>query len=283
MTVDFVRFQATDSVELQGWLSDVDGDMAALHIHGMSGNGYANYFLDNLRKMYTAQGISFFAINTRGHGIVSTFWQGGDSIKRGSCFELLEESVSDIQGALDYLKTKGKTKFILQGHSLGCTKVLNYLLTQHTEGIEKVILLAPTDMSGWAATDPNHQDYLAKAKQLLSQGKPEELVGAECWQDKTPLSAQTYPSICEAGSAADIYGGREGGALFGRVDISTLIAYGTIDIGITNIDGSADKWLERTNKIKNANTTISLIDGASHSYKDYEPQLAEIIQEFIGV
>lgn len=280
-TVDFVRFKASDDVELQGWLNNEASDIAVVHIHGMSGNGYENYFLDNLRATYAKHDISLFTIDSRGRGIISDFRQGDGWKHAGSCFELFEESAHDIRGAIDYLKSLGKTRFVLQGHSLGCTKVVNFVLNEDVDGVEKVILLAPTDMTGWANTEPMHTEYLAKAKQLLSEGKGEELVDAQCWLDKTPISAQTYPTICEAGSSADIYGERDGGSLLGRVELPMLIPYGTEDIGITQIDGSMDKWLERVNAIKNANTKIAVVDGASHGFKDYEEHLAKIIENFI--
>ena len=88
-----MRFKASDTVELQGWLSSVDSDTAVVHVHGMSGNGYENYFLDHLRAMFTRHDISFFATDNRGRGVVSSFWQGGQvdtwgkSTKLGgSCF-----------------------------------------------------------------------------------------------------------------------------------------------------------------------------------------------------
>ena len=281
MMVDFVRFNASDGVELQGWLNNEASDVAVVHIHGMSGNGYENYFLDNLRAMYTNHDVSLFTIDSRGRGIVSDFRQGDGWKHAGSCFEIFEESVHDIRGAIDYLKSLGKTRFILQGHSLGCTKVVNFVLNEDVDGIEKVILLAPTDMAGWANTEPMHSEYLAKAKQLLSEGKGEELVDAQCWLDKTPISAQTYPTICEAGSSADIYGERDGGSLLGRVELPMLIPYGTDDIGIKQIDGTMDKWLERVNGIKNANTEIAVVDGASHGFKGLENVLTDAIEGFI--
>lgn len=278
----FVRFNATDNVELQGWLNNEASDTAVIHIHGMSGNGYENYFLDSLRAMYKQKGISLFTIDTRGRGIISDFRQNDGWKHGGSCFEIFEESAHDIQGAINYLKTLGKTHFILQGHSLGCTKVVNFVLTGDISGIEKVVLLAPTDMAGWAITDPKHQEYLAKAKQLIAENKGQELVSAECWLDKTPISAQTYPGICEAGSSADIYSEREGGALLGRVGLPMLIPYGTADIGITEIDGTMNKWLERVEKIKNDNTQIVVIDNASHGFRGFEDKLTEAVGGFVA-
>lgn len=281
MKVDFVRFEATDDVGLQGWLNNEDSETAVIHIHGMSGNGYENVFLDGLREMYSKNSISLFTIDTRGRGIISDFKQGDSSKHAGSCFEIFDESVNDIQGAIDYLKSIGKTEIVLQGHSLGCTKVVNFVVTQDASVVKKVILLAPTDMSGWANTDPNHQEFLSKAKQLLSEAKGEELVSAQCWLDNTPISAQTYPSICESGSSADIYGERPNGALLSLVKVPMLIPYGTADIGITEIDGSIDNWLKRVNKIKHDNTQVSVIEGATHSFTGVESQLVDVVERFI--
>jgi alpha-beta hydrolase superfamily lysophospholipase len=279
--VDFVRFSATDDVELQGWLSDVAGETAVLHVHGRSGNGYENYFLDNLREMYVENGISFFSIDTRGRGIISDFRQGDSWKLAGSCFELFEESEYDIQGAVDYLKSIGKSRFILQGHSIGSTKVINYYLQKSSEEIYKIVLIAPTDMTGWVMIDPKHEEYLETARKLLAQGKGEELVGAQCLVDKSPLSAQTYPTICEKGSKVDVYGEREGGALLGRIDIPILIPYGSKDIGITEVDGTIEKWIERVDKIKNDNTKIAVVQGAEHGFRGYETELAKIVEEFL--
>jgi pimeloyl-ACP methyl ester carboxylesterase len=281
MNVDFVRFKATDCVELRGWLSNQPSDVAVLHIHGMSGNGYENYFLDNLRETYSQKNISFFAIDTRGAGIISEFRQNGKSKLGGSCHELFEESQYDIEGALEYLESIGKNKLILQGHSLGCTKVVNFVLKNSRHDIEKVILLAPTDMVGWAETDDNHDQYLAKAKNLITEDKGHELTGSQCWLDKTPISAQTYPAICEPGSSADIYGVKDGKSMLGSVSQPQLIAYGDEDIGIKEIDGDIAAWQKRVESIKNPNTTISIIRGAPHSFQDHEHELTQIVNEFI--
>lgn len=282
MDIKFVRFKATDNVELQGWFSDADGDMAVVHIHGMSGNGYENYFLDDLRTMYNSKGIAFFSIDTRGRGIISDFRQGDDWKHGGSCFELFDESIADIDGAIQYVQSLavGKKRVILEGHSLGCTKVVNYYLAKAAHGVEGIVLLAPTDMAGWAKTDPNHDTYLSKAKEMIVAGNGEELVSAQCWIDKTPISAQTYATICEPGSNADIYGDRENRTLLGRVGLPMLIAYGTQDIGITEIDGTIDNWLNRVTPIKNPNTKIEVVEDAAHGFRGYETELSDKVADF---
>lgn len=283
MNVEFVRFKASDNVALQGWLSSHEGEVAALHVHGMGGNGYQNFFLDNLREMYNNLGISFFTFDNRGYGIINDFRQADGWKKAGSCFEIFEESVHDIQGALDFLKNRGHTKLILQGHSLGCSKVVNYVLAKAPSNIEKIILLAPTDMVAWASADPRHQQNMAKAKSLLMERKGEELVGAECWPlDKTPLSAQSYASKSDSDTPVDIYGVREDGAApIARVDLPMRIIYGSEDIGITHPFGNIATYRERLETIKNPHTDLTVIEGASHSFRDYESDLARIITGFI--
>lgn len=277
MKVDFLRFKATDGVELQGWLTESPGEVAVIHVHGMSGNGYENYFLDVLRESYNHSGRSFFSFDNRGKGIISSFRSQGGTKKGGSCFEIFEESSHDIQGAIDLIKSRGKSRIVLQGHSLGGSKVVNYLLSTNEKGVIGAILLAPTDMVGWANTDPRHQAYLDKAHDLINQGRFEELVGAECWLDKTPLSAQTYPTICEVNTAVDIYTPREEGTRVGEVKIPMAIIYGDKDIGIEKVDGNIDSWKRKVSKVTNPKTSIQVIHGADHGFVHFEDKLAETV------
>lgn len=288
LNVDFVRFKASDNVELRGWLSNLNSDVAIIHIHGRAGNGYENYYLDNLRTSFVKNDISFLTIDNRGSGVTNSFWKDGkedawgEGTKLGgSCYEIFEESKFDIQGSIEYLKTLGKSKFILMGHSLGGSKVVNYILKNKSPEIIAAILLAPTDMVGWANTDSNNQKYLQKAKDLLAKGKGEEIVGFQCWLDKTPISAQSYPGLCEPGTAVDIYADKEVESSMGNVGIPMLISYGDADIGITEIDGNIDKWITRVNRIKNSNTQISIIKNASHSFKTHEEELEILVEKFL--
>src|SRR5581483_11441328 len=121
MDVEFVRFKAADGVLLRGWYSDAPGDLAVVHVHGMSGNGYENRFLDAQRQAFNQAGIAFFTFDNRGSGIINHFPSENGTKLGGSCYEIFEESAYDIQGAIDLMKSKGKSRFVLQGHTLGCS------------------------------------------------------------------------------------------------------------------------------------------------------------------
>lgn len=282
MNTSLVRFKASDGLELQGWLSDLESEAAVIHIHGRSGNGYENRFLDSVRQMYVDNNVSFFAINTRGSGVIADVYRNGKSELAGSCYELFEESVHDISGAVGYLKDLGKTKFILQGHSFGGAKVVNYVLSVDGIVIDRVILIAPTDMVGWSQTDPRSDEYLAKGRELIEGGTPLELVGTQCWLEKVPISAQAYVTSCEPGSAVDIYGTIQGESLLGRVSLPMLIVYGSADAGIKEIDKSMDGWLARVDPILNEATQVQVIEGAEHGFKGYETELSKVVEKFIG-
>ncbi len=91
----------------------------------------------------------------------------------------------------------------------------------------------------------------------------------------------TLEECMQKGSSADIYNDRKGGALLGKVQLPMLIAYGDKDIGIVKIDASINKWLGRVNVFKNPHTEISVINGAEHSFRSYEKELAATVQSFL--
>jgi alpha-beta hydrolase superfamily lysophospholipase len=231
--------------------------------------------------MYSKHSVTFFSIDNRGRGVITDFRQGEGTKQGGSCFELIEESVHDIAGAIEYLKNLGKTKIILQGHSLGCIKVVNYLLEKGQSDIQAAILIAPTDMVKWGEADANHHDYLARAYKMIEEGKGDELVEERVWSQKTPISAKTYVSICAPGTAADMYGDREGGALLGRVEIPMLLVYGDADTGIQKTYSSIENWVKRAEEIKNKNTEIKIVEGAQHGFRGHEAELTHQVWAFV--
>lgn len=281
MLVDFVRFAAADGLELQGWWSDSWSDTAVIHIHGMADNGQTPGFVDRLRSLYSQRGIAFFSINTRGHGVISTFRQGKVEVVVGSCHELFEESVHDIHGAISYVLSRGKTRVILQGHSLGASKVINYLSSYQGHQVVAVLLLAPTDMIAFARSSTGYEDNLLYARELVNNGRSRDILPLPCWIDDNVLSAQAYLSLAEPGRAADIYGQRDNGAVLTHVQQPMLIVYGGRDLGLQITDGSFARWRKRTLSILNSTTTVTLLENAPHAFQNYEDELANVIDDYI--
>lgn len=288
MKVNFERFRATDGIELQGWRSEAAGPIGVatetLHVHGFAGDGHSNKFLDSLHPAYSDAGSSFFSFDTRGSGVINWSNRNGEPITTGSCFEVFSDSIHDIRGAARAAEEHGAQQLIVQGHSLGASKVINYCLDRGESDalpIAGVVLISPTDMIRWTESDSKHAEHLERAHHLLDDGNPQALVDTQCWAYGTPMSAAAYVSLSERGGAIDVYSTR--GSLATRLSqlaIRTLIICGSEDEAIKLTHGTIDKWRENMTSITPPESELHIIDGASHSFEGYERELARIIGEF---
>ena len=77
MNVELIRVHTEDSVDLEGMLrqpasgvtSRLPIDAVIMH-HGVGGNFYRQYFLDEMTDAFLAQGCSVLRVNNRGHDLV---------------------------------------------------------------------------------------------------------------------------------------------------------------------------------------------------------------------
>lgn len=139
-----VSFTTPDGLEMKGYLAIPDDSCSTIiHFHGSCGNFYENDFLPFMAQNYSAAGISFLTVNNRGHDCMAEVYRNKKLEYIGGNHESLEECVLDIQGAIEFAKQTVGGKIILQGHSLGCLKVLIYLV--QVEEAYDFILLSPSD------------------------------------------------------------------------------------------------------------------------------------------
>ena len=134
---NLVWFKATDGLELQGFLVEPKRKLnkIAIFIHGMGGEFIWKELLFS-SKLFLTFGISFFAINTRGAGIIRRFYTKKKSYKLGMAFEKFEDCVKDIEGAINFVKENGYNHVILIGHSSGCQKAIYYLYRTNEKTIK---------------------------------------------------------------------------------------------------------------------------------------------------
>ncbi len=142
-----VNFVNERKLELIGMLFE---DEAALkkvivvHVHGNYGNFYNNKFIWVMSKMYVDYGISFLSFNLSAHDGLAEGYRDGELEYIGGGVADYSESILDIQAAVAYVKKLGYKEIYLQGHSLGCDKIIEYILNNDVLDI-KVILLSPVD------------------------------------------------------------------------------------------------------------------------------------------
>lgn len=138
-----IAYYSTDGLRLKGFLAAAEANQATIvHIHGNCGNFYENDFIAVMAERYPAAGINFLCVNNRGHDGIAEAYRAGQLVYIGGAYEPLEHCIYDIEGIVKFAEGFG-APIILQGHSLGCLKILTYLLTTRRQ--LDMILLSPSD------------------------------------------------------------------------------------------------------------------------------------------
>lgn len=235
MNTQFIRLTTEDSLILQGliYTPSTSTTKAYLHIHGMGGNFYENLFLDSMATELTNNSYAFLSINTRGHDQIADFPTAGSEEKHkriGNTYEKFEECVLDIKSAIDYLEQNRYTEIILCGHSLGAVKVAYYIGKTQDSRVSKLVLMSPPDMVSLFEVENYHTDLLAQSKQLIAEGKGEELLNQKIW-DWYHLSANTYVDLSSRDYPVDVFNSydKDKTSILSEIRIPTLAFLGEKD------------------------------------------------------
>jgi pimeloyl-ACP methyl ester carboxylesterase len=203
---ELVTFLNSRGLQLNGIFYRQEGQRTTIiHVHGSLGNFYANVFIPLMARMYSDKGINFFSINTSCHdGIAEGERKGMIEYVGGSRTEF-SECLYDIEGAVAFAKAFSD-RVILQGHSLGCDRVLYYLLNGTTKC--DLVLLAPCDsyelQARWIAPETVHEQI--QRLKMQSPFDPEfdwlplreyGVKGGEGWTYPIPITRKAFLSIAE--------------------------------------------------------------------------------------
>lgn len=288
MKTKFIRTVTEDKLILQGLMYEPEKktNKVILHIHGMAGNFYENRFLDAMAKIFIDNNFAFLCVNTRGHDYIADFPIEGskDKYKRiGNVFEKFEECVLDIKCWMDFTE-KYFSHIVLQGHSLGCSKVVYYLSQTKDSRVKNLILASPADMVGLTEKWPHHEEMMKLSRKWISEGKGKQILPKllEGW---SYLSADTYIDFHTRGNPIDVfntYDKNSRSKSLERINIPTLAFFGTTkDTHVTKTPEEALKIIE--SKAKNCPKFISgVIKGAPHSYFGHEEKVAERIINWLN-
>ena len=153
-----IDFLATDGILLNGFLyeSNSKTQTIILAVHGMSSNCLKKRD-EIIAKEANGANIDYFCFNNRGSELVRYISKKLDGKKEkklaGTSYEDVLDSYEDIVGAILKLKELGYKNIYLQGHSLGCTKIVytyNELKDEESydilENIKGIILLSLIDI-----------------------------------------------------------------------------------------------------------------------------------------
>ena len=285
-----VDFLATDGIELSGILYNgkEKNKKIILSIHGMASNCMKTR--DTIiAKNANENNIDYFCFNNRGSEIVKYISKNINGKKEkqlaGTAYEDVLESYEDIVGAILKLKELGYKDIYLQGHSLGCTKIVytyNELLeekeTDILNSIKGVILLSLIDipMAIKVYTGEKFEKYLK-----LAEEKKNKLELMPTSSFIHPISVKTFLRYARDNKEIDFarYGRDNELEKLNNIKAPLFMRWGNDNEMILQ---KADELVSMvSNLIQNQNKDINYIDGANHSYNEKEEILAKEIIEFV--
>ena len=292
--MELINFMATDGVNLEGILYKDSSNITEkiiLSVHGMTSNCFKKRDIE-IAKKANEKGIDYFAFNNRGSEIVKYIEKEteGQPAKElaGTAYEDVLEGYEDIVGAIIKLKELGYKNIYLQGHSLGCTKIVytyNELInndeTEILENIKGVILLSLVDipMALKVYLRDNFKQYLDYAEKLEHENKIYEMMPRESFIH--PISVKSFLRYARDNKDIDFanYGKDNELEKLNNIQVPLFMRWGNDNEMIIQ---QADELSTMVNNIiTNENKNIDYIDGANHSYTGKEKELAEQIVEFV--
>ena len=292
--MQIINFLATDGIELTGVLYNLDKktENVILSIHGMTSNCFKKRD-EVIAKKANENNIDYFCFNNRGSELAKYIRKNingkREKLLAGTSYEDVLEGYEDIVGAILKLKELGYKNIYLQGHSLGCTKIVytyNELKDEESsdilDNIKGVILLSlidiPTAIKVYLRD--NFEKYVLLAEEKKEQGKMLELMPKDAFIH--PISVKTFLRYAKNNKEIDFasYGNDKNLEKLNNIEVPLMLRWGNQNEMILQ---KADDLVETvSNCISNENKDISYIDGADHGYTDKEEELACQILEFIN-
>lgn len=290
MKTSLHRIITRDSIELVGLLYEPEETASTIlvHVHGMAGNFYENKFLDAIAETLTKNDIAFFAFNNRGCELIKDLSKIVDGektfIRIGNAYEKFENSLLDITAAIDFVESRGFSNIHLSGHSLGSPKVAYYSASGNDKRLSSVLFLSPSDMIGLIRMDKNYKRDMGTAKQMIAEGKGDELLPHPVLWDESPLSANTYVSLGSEESAVAIfnfYNSDDTLPLLSEITIPAYVIMGRKDdalvVSIDETMGRIKKALSNSPKV-----ATNILGDADHGYNGFEQELADALVSWIA-
>lgn len=286
-----VYFELEDKVELVGLLHKPENttDEVVISIHGMQSNCFKKRE-DILSKVINNAGIAYFSFDNRGANLMcyTKKTDGTKTLNGGSVYEDVLESYYDIKGAIEKMLELGYTKIHLQGHSLGCTKIVyaynrlkkeNY---KNLENIQSIILLSLVDLVDLQKYDLGIDKYnkmLEFAIDKETKGEEMELMPFDSFDH--PISVKSYLRYYRDNQEIDFAKFNDNNYDFkeiNNINIPLFLRWSENDLVVQKLDELIE-FLKT--KINNPKLDIGYIKNTDHGYTNKEEVLGEEIKKFL--
>ena len=285
-----VYFNTEDEIELVGLLERPTNPTkrVVISVHGMQSNCLKRRE-DILSKEISNAGVAYFAFNNRGAELMTYTRKttGEKVLNGGSVYEDVLDGYYDIKGAINKMLELGYTDIYLQGHSLGCTKIVytyNKLKNENNvKNIKGIMLLSLVDIPDCQKYDlgDKYAEMMEYAENKEKEGKLNDLMPIESFDH--PICVQSYLRYFKYNKDIDFarfwdkdYNFKE----LNNIQIPLFLRWGNVhDLVLQNLSNLIEIL---KSKIQNEKLDIGYIDGADHGYTGKEETLAKEIISFIG-
>lgn len=282
--VDLIKFSSSNQEILDGMLfrSDSSLDTTLIHVHGSFGNFYQNPLVGKIGTLIRNEGINFFSFNLTCHdGIAEGYKTDGSFNYVGGAVSDFDSCVADIQGAVD-LVSEFSSKIVLQGHSMGCDRVIHFL--KESQAQYDCVLLSPCDSrhlhKRWLINN-NINDQIHRIKEQLPEEETILLSDNEYglreeggWTYPIPVSRKAFLSIAE-GPPFNLLSLENRPKYF--LNVRSLALLGSLD----NLRTFAVRDMENYLNEKFQHLEVLEIEGTDHNFSGKEKMIAKIIIKFV--
>lgn len=285
-----IYFEASDRTELVGLLEKPEKPTkrAVISIHGMQSNCLKQRETILSNKIVES-GTAYFTFNNRGHELMTYTRkaEGKKVLDGGSVYEDVLDGYYDIKGAINKMLELGYTEIYLQGHSLGCTKIVyayNKLKKENdTKNIRGIILLSLVDIPDCQKYDleDKYDEMMEYAENKEKEGKINDLMPIESFDH--PISVRSYLRYFKYNDEIDFARYSDKEYTFpelNNIDVPLFLRWGNVyELVIQDLNELVKMFKE---KVHNQKLDVNYIEGADHGYTGKEELLANQIINFIN-
>lgn len=202
---ELIVIESSNGRELDGILyRSTENKQTIVHVHGSFGNFYQGPLVKAMARTYADAGINFLSLNMSCHdGLAESSFRDQRFEYCGGSVSEFNECVDDISGAITFAQAFSE-KVVLQGHSLGCDRVLHYLI--ETGARHDLIMLSPCDsyqlQANWIAPETVEAQIERLKRYDATEHELEWLpsheygiAGNKEWTYKIPITRRAFLSI----------------------------------------------------------------------------------------
>jgi pimeloyl-ACP methyl ester carboxylesterase len=247
------------------------GQRTLIFLHGAGSNFYGGAIGETLSQILPPLGWSVLLANTRGHDLVHTASQAGRGVRLGAAYEMISDSARDCAAWVDFAESRGGSRVVLGGHSLGAIKAVYATATDPSLDLAGLLAISPPRLSRSAFQyGPQSSDFLAtlaEATGLIDEGNGEQLI-------ESPFP---FPMLITCRTFVDKYGGETYNVLehLPAIECPALFVFGEREL---TGGGVAFAGLDRAvaQRTKNENLQVSVVAKADHFYQGVRAELGKL-------